>query len=262
MQDKLDFLETDYIPTVEELTEIFKVNDFTIMHVYEESELTDDDKVGISYISDLYNKPWDKLAKEKGLKGHISCYSKDNPLMVLRNNSAKVVSENVYKLIDKYPDRVGEILEQFATYFDEPEKADKLLNNGINTAMDVMQFRELAKQVQSTPAAEDFSFKQQNYPRIDFERKWYHTRAKTTVESIEDLDQHSVLSEDVEDVVFSNMRIKNFWNSLNDEDKMILHLTMQGLTQKEIAIKLGFADHSAVSKRIKKLKEKFLSTEK
>lgn len=182
--------------------------------------------------------------------------------MVLKNNSARVVSENVYKLIDEYPDRAEEILKQFASYFDQPEKADELLNNGINTAMDVMQFRELAKEVQSAPAAEDFSFKQQNYPRIDFERKWYHTRAKTTVESIEDLDEQSVLAENVEDVVFSNIRIKNFWNSLNDEDKIILHLTMQGLTQKEIANKLGFADHSAVSKRIKKLKEKFLSTEK
>lgn len=70
------FLDTDTIPTVEELTKLFQTNDFTTMQVYEESELTDDDKVGISYISDLYNKPWDKFAKEKGLKGHVSCYSK------------------------------------------------------------------------------------------------------------------------------------------------------------------------------------------
>lgn len=262
MQDKSNFLDTNTIPTVEELTERFKENDFTTMQVYEDSNLTDDDKAGIAYISDLYNKPWDKLAKEKGLKGHVSCYSKDNPLMLLRNNSARVVSENVYKLLDEYPDRVDEIFEQFAPYFDQPEKADEFLNKGINTAMDVMQFSELAKEVQTNPAAEDFSFKQQNYPRIDFERKWYHTRAKTSVESIEDIDEQSVLAEDVEDVVFSNIRFTSFWNSLNDEDKTILHLNMRGLTQQEIANKIGFADHSAVSKRIKKLKGKFLSTEK
>ena len=262
MQDKVTILETDAIPTIEELKELFKMNDFTTMQVYEESDLTDDEKSDIAYISDLYSKPWDKLTKEKGLSGHISYYSKDNPLVVLRNKTARVVSENVYRLIDEYPDRAEEILGQFAPYFDAPEKADTFLQNGVNTAMNVMQFSELVKEVKDNPAEEDFSRKQQNYPRIDFERKWYHTRAKTTVESIEDIDEQNISADDIEDVVFSNIRIKDFWDSLNEEDKTILHLTMQGLTQQEIAEKLGFADHSVISKRIKKLKTKFLTTEK
>ena len=94
---------------------------------------------------------------------------------------------------------------------------------------------------------------------MDFKRKWYHTRAKVSVEPIEDIDEQSQWVDDVEDIVFSNMRFKAFWNSLSEDDRIILTHSMNGLTQKEIADKMGFADHSAVSKKLQRMKNIFLS---
>ena len=58
------------------------------------------------------------------------------------------------------------------------------------------------------------------------------------------------------------MRFKTFWNSLSEDDRIILTHSMNGLTQKEIADKMGFADHSAVSKKLKRMKNMFISMDK
>ena len=236
-----DFLNTDRIPTMEELREHFKTHDFTTSAVYDEEELTDEMKSDIAY---------------------VSCYSNNNPLIALRNKFGRVVSENVHKLVEEYPEQAEKIIEQYAYVFEQPEKADEFLKKGIDTAMEVMQFRDSIEEVQNNPAEEDFSSKPRNFPRMDFERKWYHTRAKVSVEPIEDIDEQGHWADDVEDVVFSNMRINEFWNSLSEDDRIILTHSMNGLTQKEIADKMGFADHSAVSKKLKKMKNMFLSMDK
>ncbi len=49
-----------------------------------------------------------------------------------------------------------------------------------------------------------------------------------------------------------------FWNSISEEDKNILRLRMNSMSQKKIADKLGYKSHSTITKRIKILKEKFL----
>ena len=135
-----NFLDTDRIPTMEELREHFKTHDFTTAAVYDEEDLTDEMKTDIAYASSLFNAQWDKLAKEKGLKDHVSCYSDNNPLIALRNNFGRVVSENVHKLVEEYPEQAEKNIEQYAYVFAQPEKADEFLKKGINTAMEVMQF--------------------------------------------------------------------------------------------------------------------------
>ena len=45
---------------------------------------------------------------------------------------------------------------------------------------------------------------------------------------------------------------------LTEDDKSILLMRMDGKTQQEIADYLGYKNHSAVTKRIKKLKDLFL----
>ena len=73
---------------------------------------------------------------------------------------------------------------------------------------------------------------------------------------LEDLSK--TYAEDVSEIVFANERFANFWGSLSDDDKTILMYAMNGMTQAEIAEKMGFKTHSAVGKRLTKLKKKFV----
>ncbi len=258
-KDDMTLINMSRIPTMDELREFFKTHDFSTLQVYGEGELDHEDNAEIAYVASLFNEKWDELAKEKGLRGHISCYDKnENPLMLLRNGTSKVVSEAVYKLIDENPDCAAQIIEQFSSAFGNTEKADELLTKSIDTVLDTMQFSELASIVQSVPAHEDFSHKQQNFPAADFDRKWNHSRAKVVVESVDEIDEQTAYAEDVSEIVFANERFTNFWGSLSEDDKTILMYAMNGMTQAEIAKKMGFKTHSAVGKRLAKLKQKFI----
>ena len=258
-RDDNTWFDADRLPTMGELCEFFKTHDFTTLQVYGEGELDHEDNAEIAYVASVFNEKWDELAKEKGLRGHISCYDKnENPLMLLRNGTSKVVSEAVYKLIDENPDCAAQIIEQFSSAFGNTEKADELLSKSIDTILDTMQFSELAGIVQNVPTHEDFSHKQQNFPAADFDRKWNHSRAKVTVESVDEIDEQTAYAEDVSEIVFANERFANFWGDLSEDDKTILMYAMNGMTQAEIAEKMGFKTHSAVGKRLAKLKKKFI----
>ena len=258
-KDDNTLIDMDRIPNMDELRESFKAHDFTTLQVYGEGELDHEDNAEIAYVASVFNEKWDELAREKGLRGHISCYDKnENPFMLLRNGTSQVVSEAVYKLICENPDGVAQIIEQFSSTFGNTEKADELLTKSIDTALDAMQFSELAGIVQRVPAHEDFSHKQQNFPAADFDRKWNHSRAKVTVESVDEIDEQTAYAEDVSEIVFANERFASFWGSLSEDDQTILMYAMNGMTQAEIAEKMGFKTHSAVGKRLAKLKQKFI----
>ena len=110
-KDDNTLIDMDRIPTMDELREFFKAHDFSTLQVYGEGELDHEDNAEIAYIASTFNEKWDELAREKGLRGHISCYDKnENPLMLLRNGTSKVVSEAVYKLIDENPDCAAQII--------------------------------------------------------------------------------------------------------------------------------------------------------
>jgi len=122
-KDDNTWLDADRLPTMEELSEFFKTHDFTTLQVYDEGELDHEDNAEIAYVASVFNENWDELAREKGLRGHISCYDKnENPLMLLRNGTSQVVSEAVYKLICENPDGVAQIIEQFSSAFGNTEK--------------------------------------------------------------------------------------------------------------------------------------------
>ena len=126
------------------------------------------------------------------------------------------------------------------------------------TTLQVYGEGELAGIVQSVPAHEDFSHKQQNFPAADFDRKWNHSRAKVAVELVDEIDEQTAYAEEVSEIVFANERFASFWRSLSEDDQTILMYTMNGMTQAEIAEKMGFKTHSAVGKRLAKLKQKFI----
>lgn len=111
---------------------------------------------------------------------------------------------------------------------------------------------------------EDFDYRKSRQ-KIDFYRKWYHTRAKISVESLDELkeqyaENHDDMNWDVPDersdmnrTVLEPMAVSEFLASLSETDRQILTMRMKGITLEKIAEKLGYKTHSAVHKRIRKI---------
>ena len=115
---------------------------------------------------------------------------------------------------------------------------------------------------------EDFDYRESNQ-KIDFIRKWYHTRTKHPQISLEgyqeqmrnyyaDIDWEipdpiSTFEEEVE----TRVDVNEFLSKLNDKDKQILQMRAEGYTYQEIAGRLDYKTHSAVVKRVKQLGKKY-----
>ena len=213
----------------------------------------------LEHIKVMIDEHWEPLSREMGLKSHSSYYGKDNPLIAMRDNLKNLVASGVYKLIDEQPEKAAAILNEFMDEDGESTvDADVLLHNAIETAMKVMEYEELAKIIQDTPTYEDFNHDRYNNRRsIDFDRKWNHSRAQMKTVPLGDEESEPAAFTDIEDEVLGNLKIENFWDSITDEDKKLLNMRMGGMTQAELAKELGYKTHSAVAKRLQKLKEIF-----
>ena len=111
---------------------------------------------------------------------------------------------------------------------------------------------------------EDFDYRESNQ-KIDFIRKWYHTRTKHPQISLEGYQEHlKTYYDDIEweipnpissfeEEVELRVDVNKFLSTLEDKDKQILQMRAEGYTNQEIADRLGYKTHSAVVKRIKKL---------
>ena len=111
---------------------------------------------------------------------------------------------------------------------------------------------------------EDFDYRNSRQ-KIDHYRKWYHTRAKISVESLDELKERYAESNDGMDwdvpdeqsdmnrTVLEPMAVNEFLATLSETDRQILTMRMEGITLEKIAEKLGLKTHSAVHKRIRKI---------
>ena len=109
---------------------------------------------------------------------------------------------------------------------------------------------------------EDFDYRKSRQ-KIDFYRKWYHTRSKRvqTVSLKEkyaentdgmewDIPDDSV---NVESTVLEPIAVSKFLDTLSETDRKILTMRMDDVTLEKIAEELGFKTHSAIHKRIRKI---------
>jgi DNA-directed RNA polymerase specialized sigma24 family protein len=104
-----------------------------------------------------------------------------------------------------------------------------------------------------------------SHVKMDFHRKYYHTRADTKVEPI--IGAYGENGE--EEVVFApympseyaevetRIWFDGFLKLLNEKDRRIVNLLEEGYTQEEIGNILGYANHSGVAKRIKYIRTIF-----
>ena len=123
--------------------------------------------------------------------------------------------------------------------------------------------------VKEMPCDEDFEEWNTNV-RIDFQRKWYHTRSKrvktvSLEECLEDEGHgiHEIAADslDIAETVAADDFCRRFKSRLSDRDMKILELRVEGFTYEEIAYKLGYKNHSGVIKRMQAIKKKFLDYE-
>ena len=111
---------------------------------------------------------------------------------------------------------------------------------------------------------EDFDFRNSRQ-KTDFYRKWYHTRTKHPMVSLEEFKENYAEShngqdwdeydgrQDFEEAVLSEILVEQFKATLSEKDMVILQMRMEGKTLEEIADKLGYKNHSGVLKRIRKI---------
>lgn len=274
---KKTLLDLDRIPTLDELRAYFRENDFSAAtYIDMDYDKLDSESVEmLEHIKGLIDEKWEPLSREMGLKSDSSYYGKDNPLITMRDNMENLVAGGVLKLLTEKPDLAAEIL---ASYLDDPDveqHADDFLNNAVKTAMQVVNYEEVAQAVQEDAAYEDFNHdKFNNYRSKDFDRKWNHTRSKIETVSLNAMEsavndegenaplQVADSSVTVEDEVIANLTGDSFWDSISEDDRALLRMRMSGKTQQEIADALGYKTHSAVTKRLQKLKEIFENSDK
>jgi len=122
--------------------------------------------------------------------------------------------------------------------------------------------------VKEMPCDEDFE-KWNTNVRTDFLRKWYHTRAKIKMVSLEacvEDEEHGIheiedISSDFQDRVAGEDYCQRFKARLSEKDMKILELRVEGYTYEEIADKLGYKNHSGVIKRIQSIAKEFIKYE-
>ena len=137
---KKDLLAMDKLPTLEELKEFFKENDWTYTKIDDPAKRTDEERAEIAYTAKLMDKKFEELVRKKGRNSAARYYGVDNPLIALQNNTEDLVASTVVKIAND-DELTDAILSQFN--FSDPDldkKADDFLNNAVNTMLDVLEY--------------------------------------------------------------------------------------------------------------------------
>lgn len=106
-----------------------------------------------------------------------------------------------------------------------------------------------------------------NQDKINFYNKWTHAKTKLGAPLLfSELSDDEATNIEGAKMFFANdpeeeqryiFLRDEFAKTLNSTDKEIYYLSEKGLTQKEIADRLGYKTHSAVSKRMKIMNKDF-----
>ena len=270
-KDKDWLLHLDRTPTLEELQEHFREHDFSAAAIrdIDYDTMSGDEVEFLEYVKGFMDEHWEAHSQEMGLSS-TNNYGKENPLIAMRDNLENLVSTTVLELLTEKQDTAAKILEQYFSDPDLEQKVDAFLHNAVGTTMQVMDYPRLVQVMKEIPTYEDFNhYNKNNRPRIDFHRKWEHSRAKIKVTSLDEMEEvvddegdpvYSPVADEsvnVEEQAFSELKVREFWASLNEDEQRLLQLKMDGLTTQEIAAELGLKTHSAVVKRLQKLKKKY-----
>lgn len=265
-----DSILTDNI-TLAQLRQQLQSDDFTTYPIENLSDLTPDNALLHRYIRNLINEKWSEIAKEMGLKHPQSCYSADFPPEAVRIRLEHLISDKVVEIL--HNDAVcANITEQIVIpTLDSGANPDECLRNTVYALMKTIDYESLVTISEENSCDTDFNeHKAQNFPKLDHERKWHHSRCKSPTISIESLSESSEENGgvdiednavDVEESAIANADINMFLKTCNETDQRIIRMLLDKYTQQEIATELGISQ-GTISKRIAKIRtrlEEFLS---
>lgn len=279
--------------TDEELKDLFRTNDYTTyVSKYDKSKATAAENRIHSRAKELFYKAWCSQLLGMGGKASLKNFSKDYPVKLLEQTDENMIAEQVVNVLND-ESKLQFVFEVFFTSMKKPledalteqaaalgkslddlnddeimqavdKVADRLMNFMIGKMMISQSVPEIMQITKKHGSHEDFNLNVKvNHDRIDFERKWEHTRTKLgRMLSFDELDpdDESLTCWDDEsrdgEQAFVELT-QRFLASLEDEtDKDIVLFKLKGKTQSEIAETLGFSQ-SAIAKRLKKIKAKF-----
>ncbi len=279
--------------TDEELKAIFHANDYTTyVPKYDASKRTAAENNIHSRAKTLFYKAWCGQLVGMGGKASLKNFSRDYPVKLLEQTDENIIAEQVMNVLGN-EEMLQSVFEVFFTSMEKPLEdaltaqaaalgksldnltddeimqavdkiADALMNCMIGKMMVSQSVPEIMQITKKHGAHEDFNPSvQNNHDRIDFERKWNHTRTKLgrmLSFDVLDPDDESLAyydDEPMDDEAALVDLTKRFLASLDDEtDRDIVLFKLKGKTQSEIAETLGFSQ-GAIAKRLKKIKAKF-----
>ncbi len=266
-KDKMkDLLNSDEPLTLERLREFFHENDFSTMPVKDPTEY-DEKELGLyNKVLKLVNAEWKTISKSLGMTHPQDCYSKDYPPELIRDRVQRIIADNVVKICGNKKSFWNMLWHFIVPMILKRKNGDEALHNTTNVLMRTLDIEGLSKSAKEFSCDEDFNpNKALNYPRMDHDRKWKHSRAKIKVESLDEIAEHSLTGEppqipdktNVEAAADIHILIEQLVDSASDQEREIIKLLSEGYNQSEIARKLNVSQ-STISRKIKKFK-KFLS---
>lgn len=255
--------------TLEKLREQFQNNDFTKTALKPYSEYTLKEVEFHNEIRSYVHESWRELLKEFGIKNPESCFSKNYPPELVREYLERLIADIIISI--EHDEKAFEnIMNTFIAPILAQENCDELteryLHNTVNALMQTVDIKGLAEASKEYSCEEDFgNGVSTNYPKIDHDRRWNHSRSKIKTESLEELlenGKEDVAEEelDVEGLAITNVALKEIIDNADEQERHILELLAVGRTQSEIADELGVSQ-GTISKKLAKIRNTY-KTEK
>jgi hypothetical protein len=153
--------------------------------------------------------------------------------------------------------------------FFDPDSIKAIIGRVVKRGIAENNLQPILDVVHEMPCDEDFESWNTNV-RKDFLRKWYHTRSKrvqtVSLEACMEDDENGIheiedVSSRFEENVLADDFCDHFQARLSKRDMDILTFRKEGFTYEEIAVKMGYKNHSGVIKRMQSIAKAFLRYE-
>lgn len=279
----------------DELVAFFQNNDFTANMELDRKYKFEGEQAKIFVrTKKIFGEYWLGNLRKLGVKRKMKNYSKDHPVNFLENADADYFSEQISEIYAD-PNKLNEYVDRFFEMYEQPvmlgldcyaksvsKEIDDLSDEEIHTVVEkvagvidetlietVMQGQQVPQIFgisKKIPQHEDFTEKL-SQDKINFYNKWTHAKTKLGAPLLfSELSEDEATNIEGAKMFFANNPEEErryiflrdeFAKTLNGTDREIYYLLEKGITQKEIAKRLGYKTHSAVSKRMKIMNKGF-----